>query len=433
MVAVPYALDQSTLESSPPLPRKDPERTIPTTVNNSGALLAERPMVPLSGVTEHHSSSISDKLRYPASLTTDEVSLSCDEINTIRLDALSSSGIDTGLSPASRALINQPRLADTATNRSYRRSQELFVIWAFQHDVPVDHFIPADLANFLSEMYHQRGYQLGTLKLMRSAVSHLHRSPLSLRVADNNPINAIMDSLASLAPPRLQYKPEVHISKSLKHLSGIRSSVTTTLSALQPKTAFLLAMAAFLRPSDLHRLDFASCRINDQGVLFFNIVAPKERRKKQRIIKTLMAHPNNNDATLCPVAAFVALRDHPLAKHARPPHALFVHSFQPNRAVFSTTIASWLRRLLRLSTPETNVSVRSVAASLALQRGVPLEDIITLGNWSSSTTFENHYRRFTMLNTDFTSAILQNTDDEEEDDNDDDDIYLDAPLEFISG
>ena len=39
---------------------------------------------------------------------------------------------------------------------------------------------------------------------------------------------------------------------------------------------------------------------------------------------------------------------------------------------------------MRLATTEPRVSVRSLASSLALWQGVPLEYIVTLGNWVSS-------------------------------------------------
>lgn len=44
------------------------------------------------------------------------------------------------------------------------------------------------------------------------------------------------------------------------------------------------------------------------------------------------------------------------------------------------------------SLKEKRVSLHSIASSLALQAGIPKEDIVTLGNRASSTTFENHHR-----------------------------------------
>ncbi|KAI8321361.1 hypothetical protein EDC96DRAFT_454039, partial [Choanephora cucurbitarum] len=220
-------------------------------------------------------------------------------------------------------------------------------------------------------------------------VTHLHEAPDSLRHPENNPITALLDSLAGQAPPRPQYKPKVDLSKTLKFLANVPSSASTSLSSLQPKVVFLLGMAAVLRPSDLHRIDFSTCKIGLNGSLCFDVVAPKERRKGQRITKTLTP-------------------------------------------VFVTTISSWIRRLIRMSTTEPRVPLRSVAATLALENNVPLRDIVTLGNWSSSTTFKQHYRRHTMLRTDFTSVVLSPGTLPSHDEDIDEDIFADAPLDFPS-
>ncbi|KAG0732125.1 hypothetical protein G6F57_015500 [Rhizopus arrhizus] len=78
-----------------------------------------------------------------------------------------------------------------------------------------------------------------------------------------------------------------------------------------------------------------------------------------------------------------------------------------------TTISSWIRRLIQLSTNEPRANLRSLASSAALRAGIDLDDIITLGDWSSSTVFEQHYRREHLTNVDFTSTVLPVPEDEE--------------------
>ncbi|KAG1435959.1 hypothetical protein G6F56_013758 [Rhizopus delemar] len=151
-------------------------------------------------------------------------------------------------------------------------------------------------------------------------------------------------------------------------------------------------MVALLRPSDLARISLLSAKVDPQlGILQFDIVAPKERRNQVRIIKPYHIHPHP-DTRLCPVQCFQAVRTHPLAS-SRPPDVLFVNSANPALPVKSTTISTWLRRLLHHSTSESRVSVRSLGSSLALRRGISVDDIVTLGNWRSSETFHNFYRR----------------------------------------
>ncbi|KAL0085477.1 hypothetical protein J3Q64DRAFT_1699034 [Phycomyces blakesleeanus] len=72
---------------------------------------------------------------------------------------------------------------------------------------------------------------------------------------------------------------------------------------LSQKSAFLLAMATFLRPSDFSKLRLFSATVNfTSGALTFDVLAPKET------------------ASLCPVRTFCALRDNPKAQFAHKRH-----------------------------------------------------------------------------------------------------------------
>ncbi|OBZ82307.1 hypothetical protein A0J61_09643 [Choanephora cucurbitarum] len=314
--------------------RKDSSGANLPTSNSGHPVLAEYTVVPAG---------------HRDAVTSHTLPFNSNQTNTLRLDALRSSSLSKGLSQESMAMITHPRLVDSSTNRPYR--------------------CVSDLTNFLSHLHHVRGYLVGTLKLVRAAVTHLHHLHVTINQQSDNPVVSLLDSLASQIPPRSQYKPAVDLSKTLKFLVEIPSSTTTALPSLQGKVAFLMGMAAFLRPSDLQ--------------------PPKECRKKERIIKQLTIHPHANNASLCSLAAFLALR-------------------LPSQPVLSTTIASWICRLIRRSTSERNVSLRS----------------------TSSTTFENHYKRQSAMRTDFTTAVLSDIPISMDSDTEDD--FKDALSDFRS-
>lgn len=196
------------------------------------------------------------------------------------------------------------------------------------------------------------------------------------------------------APPMPIHRPTIDITPALIHARSIVSRATTSIKQLQQKLAFLLAMAAFLRPSDLARIPYSSCSILDTGCLTFNVVAPKETRGKRRIIKPFTIHPHASDVELCPVQCFKALRDHP-GLAARPSGSqLFVKSNLIDQPLSSSTLSTWLHReFIQLCTAEPGISIRSLASSRALDLGVSKDYIVTLGNWASSSTFEQHYQR----------------------------------------
>ncbi|RCH98636.1 hypothetical protein CU097_015335 [Rhizopus azygosporus] len=109
------------------------------------------------------------------------------------------------------------------------------------------------------------------------------------------------------------------------------------------------------------------------------LVSPKETRDHRRIIKPFIIFPNQ-DRSLCPVRALIALSDHPSLSRVPTRSSLFVNSRCPQELLATSTISTWLLHMIRIPTEEQNVSVRSIASSLALRRSVPKEDIVTLGN-----------------------------------------------------
>jgi hypothetical protein len=187
---------------------------------------------------------------------------------------------------------------------------------------------------------------------------------------------------------------------------------------VQNKLAFLLGVTCFLRPSDLHRIPLSSVKLsNNSTLLSFDVSCPKEKRARRSIIKSFEVQAHSNPS-LCPVTTYIAhMRKRPSCSST----TLFVNALEPNKPLSTRTIQRWIRNLLQISTKEEKVSLRSIASSLALQAGIPKDDIVTMGNWSSSTTFENHYRREHLPNFDFTNTLITTTDKDE-----DYDVFFDA-------
>ncbi|KAG1469554.1 hypothetical protein G6F56_003192 [Rhizopus delemar] len=326
-----------------------------------------------------------------------------ERLETVRLAALRSKFVDTALSVSAQQLLTKRLTEDSPTTRAYKHAQLAFVEWAEEHSVSLTDFQATDLVNFLSDIKFRRNLHHNTLKTWRSGVLRFHRNQTNM--ANDPVIQAFFTALCAAAEPIPIHRPTVDLTPTFTFLKRL-DSVTCSFRRLQQKTAFLLAMATFLRPSDLSRIDLTSMDIDPaDSTLTFNIVAPKEKRKGQRIIKPVLVHPHT-DPHLCPVVACTTLRDHPFARDKRPPSVLFVNSHSPAVAVRTTTISSWLRQLIRLSTSETRVSVRSLASSLALRVGISREDIQTLGNWQSSLTFDTFYRREHMTTVDFTNRLI---------------------------
>lgn len=314
-----------------------------------------------------------------------------------------------GFSEAALTALCEPLLRRSMTNRVYLGGQRRCIWWASHTGVDVNHFTVEDLINFLSSA-HQQGYSFNTIKLFRTGVLILHVDPQPIRHAPE--VHQLLARFTKDAPLRPMTQSHFDLTPILHHLARFASSTLTPLTRLNEKVAFLLAAAAFLRPSDLHRIQLTRCQIDSDRRLHLYILAPKETRGGRRIVKQLLIQPLPVDSTLCPVSAFEALRDHPAAA-SRPSDSLFVNSIRPSSPVHVSTISGWLRRLLSRSSAlsptaiESSLpSLRSVASNLALVNGASLEEVLVMGNWSSSTVFDNHYRRSIQFGDNISRRVL---------------------------
>ena len=311
-----------------------------------------------------------------------------------------------GLNATATQDLLQQHLQPSATEKCYRKHQLRFLDFAKKNQVSFDKFTAQDVVNFLSTMRTTHHHQTSTLKTTRAAITHLHQDPNIIK--HSNLLNSYIDSLVRQDPPTLIHRPTLDLSPALAFAQEIASRGSTTVYRLQIKLAFLLSMAAFLRPSDLERIPFGSCSVDrSTGALTFSVVAPKEKRKGRRIIKPYTIHPHRDNPELCPVQCFLAIRDHPHLTGRSRDTALFINSKNFKTPICASTLSSWLHHhFISLVTSEKGVSIRSLASSRALDQGVAMQDILSLGNWASSDTFQNHYQRNQMARIDFTTTVL---------------------------
>lgn len=406
LVSVPQSLDQPSLEHDHQVSTEITARA-GSTGDHCDTSLAVSTVLSSPGNTGDTTTSSSDTSKSSGDASTSNQSFTAEELEAFRVAYLNKKfGTSAELTIDSQQFLSTSLTCDSTTNRTYKAAQLAFVEWALQNNISINTFSADDLVNFLVHIRYSRNYQLNTLKLWRSATSRFHREPSTL--ANCSSLHSFFSTVASETAPRHIHRPTIDFSPTLVHLSNILSDTSTSLTLLQQKLAFLLGMVALLRPSDLARISLLSAKVDHQsGILTFDIVAPKERRNQVRIIKPFHIHPHP-DTRLCPVQCFQAVLAHPHAS-SRPPDVLFVNSANPTLPVKSSTISSWLRRLLLHSTSESRVSVRSLGSSLALRSGIPVDDIVTLGNWRSSETFHKFYRREHMSTVNFTTSILEMT------------------------
>ncbi|KAG1526955.1 hypothetical protein G6F52_001971 [Rhizopus delemar] len=224
-------------------------------------------------------------------------------------------------------------------------------------DLLTKNWLPIPLTRHIVSYTAFSGADLvATLKTVRAAAARLHDSPSG--ISEDSLINSYLDTLSRQALP------------------DSNPSRTT--------------MTAFLRPSDLARIPFSSCEVGESdGCLKFQ------------------------DQELCPVQCFKALRDHSDLQAHPENSTLFIKSNNIRQPLSANTLSSWLHReFISLSTSGSRISIRSLASSRALDQGVSMGHIVTLDNWVSPGTFQDHYQRNQMAMIVFTSTPLSGSNDD---------------------
>ena len=89
---------------------------------------------------------------------------------------------------------------------------------------------------------------------------------------------------------------------------------------------------------------------------------------------------------------------------------LFLSTIAPHQEVVKSTVAGWLKSVLKDVRIDTSVftahSTRSASTSKAKALGLPLEEILKRGNWSGKSTWQLHYHKSVCTNPQHFQQIL---------------------------
>ncbi|KAI8373889.1 hypothetical protein BD560DRAFT_393881 [Blakeslea trispora] len=187
---------------------------------------------------------------------------------------------------------------------------------------------------------------ISTVQLYRSVVIHLHPNPDVLHKSDL--VNTFITILLKQAALVRLHRDTVSLQPSIDFLTSLSNSLIS-LADLQAKLAFLLGIACFLQPSDLHHTSFSFVSISDaNSLLSFEVHDPKEKHNRRRIIKsfTVKAHANSR---VCHVTTFLAFQSR---RPSCSTPTLLVNSVRPSDPLSIRTLYSWIRKLIRLSSDE---------------------------------------------------------------------------------
>ncbi|OAQ23023.1 hypothetical protein K457DRAFT_83937, partial [Linnemannia elongata AG-77] len=202
----------------------------------------------------------------------------------------------------------------------------------------------------------------------------------------------------------------------IRYLRALGNNKSMSVTNLTKKLCWLLATCGFLRPDDLRCTDARASRVI-KGNLELMVLFPKETRQGQKIIKPVVIYPHPDEA-LCPVKAFIEYRNRTQAgdrviAHPKDPSRLYTPLIRYVRDKTAATgtdrISNHIKEIMQLvprNQDEPPFKARAVGATQALLKGVPDDDVMVHGNWSSPMIVDSSYRLSRSLASNFTKVVL---------------------------
>jgi hypothetical protein len=274
-----------------------------------------------------------------------------------------------------------------------------------------------DLMNFLDYGLEEKKWKLTTVHNYKSAILQLFPIKQRLEIKEDELFKDFSKVMGTGTFKRLR-NATVDLAPILTGLQALGNNHSMDIKDLTAKTCFLLATCGLLRPDDLACTDASQCKII-RDEIELAVVFPKEHRGGQLIIKTVVikSHPVE---LFCPVKAFVEYRrrtsdqdrfartTHPKVE-TEPFTPLIRHVKRANLGLGVERISKYIQEIMKLMPRDETqppYKARAVGTTAALKKGIPVDDVVTHGNWSSPAIVEAFYRISRSLASNFTTAIL---------------------------
>jgi len=297
------------------------------------------------------------------------------------------------------------------TRKNYDANWRKFDNWCSRREIDSSHASRSVVINFLGEMAAM--HKPESLRAYRAAIVSA-RPDLDLS-GDVFVAGLIKGARNRCGYPRGARPERWDTGMVLEKLKSWGPWSSLNLARLQKKVLLLVSLATCWRPrSDMGRIFLQSIQLEGDddwpSAMVLTVSQPKgeESKTSPRINRF------EEDREICPVLGVAELMRRTESLRAGRPKAkerLFLQSIPPHRNAAEDTLARWIRETLCEAgidvTKYSPHSIRSTAATTALERGIPLDRIMESAGWKSVRTFRNHYFRPQVDTEEVAGAILK--------------------------
>lgn len=179
----------------------------------------------------------------------------------------------------------------------------------------------------------------------------------------------------------------------MTYIRGLGSNQDLSLKHITWKTTMLLVLTRPSRSADLVKLNVTEKRYTPEGVVFYPHALAKQSRQGKPITE-FFSPSFRDDSCLCPVATLRVYEERTRSIRAGKSR-LLLSFIQPHRAVTSSSIARWLKSVLKEAGVDIAIfhahSIRGASSSTAANMGVTNNEILKAADWSSESVFQKFY------------------------------------------
>ena len=248
------------------------------------------------------------------------------------------------------------------------------------------------MLEFLKDQFHE-GKAYRTLNVYRSTLSSILPEVDASRVGSHPLVTQLLKGISQLRPPEPKYSYTWDVFEILKLVKSWGKNEELDLKLLSFKLVMLLGLTAPDRSSDLAKRDLRYRTFRPEGVSF-SLPGLSETSRPGDSPKISFHAAFPDDLDLCPVECLKCYEGK--TREFRPgdisvPNKLFLSYIHPHDPVTSATLARWIKNTLHLAGIDISIftahSLRGASTSQALNQGISIPEILSMANWSRSSTF----------------------------------------------
>jgi len=297
------------------------------------------------------------------------------------------------------------------TNSAYQSGWKRWSSWCQGRKIDPIHCGIQPFLTFLTALF-QEGLQYSSINTVRSAVSSTHQPIDGVPIGQHPLVRRLFKGVYNSRPPQPCYTRTWDVSLVVDYISQMGENKDLSLKDLSSKLLTLMALTSASRVSELQALDLRFHYYKPNGVLF-KLATLTKKRQLGASLKELFFTSFSEDDNLCVVQCLKHYESRTESFRVVSPDQaspLFLSHIQPHKPVTAQRLAHWIKDLLKAAGIDTKVfkahSVRGASTSAAMDKGVPLSDILSTADWSRDTTFKRFYYRPSMDDT-FATNVLR--------------------------